>query len=161
MMKPATWAIACASALLLASQGAVAGDRASAPQSGTYEALLYVQSAAKGCLDIAQNAFIGSMSFGGLSATKNYLRALETGPSTSIDSLQTLNVTSGAGTTHPSGGLVWTGAGIGGSWSVNGSFSATITEISTHAFVLQLKETYTGCSEEDINVSLVRIGVNQ
>jgi len=162
MMKPATWGIACASALLVASHGAVASNMASAPQSGTYQALLYVQSASgSGCLDAAGFAYTGSMSFGGLSATKNYLRALETGNNFAVDSLQTLNVTSGAGTTHPSGNLVWTGAGVGGSWNVSGSFSGTITEISTHAFVLQLKETYTGCSSEDINVSLVRIGVNQ
>ena len=89
MMKLATWGIACASALLVASHGAVASDRVSAPQSGTYQALLYVQSVSgSGCLDMAGFVFTGSMSFGGLSATKNYLRALETGDNFAVDALQ-------------------------------------------------------------------------
>jgi len=164
MMKLATVAAVCTVAILDLPTGAAAHDWASAPQAGTYQALLYVQSVSGGgCLDQAGFAFTGSMSFSGLGGTTQYLRWLETGNNFSVASIQTLTVKSGKGTTHPSGGLAWTGAGIGtGGWSFTGdTFSATVTEIGTHAFVLQLKEAYSGCTAENINVALVRIGANQ
>lgn len=159
MMKRAAIGAACAFAIL--PVGAIARDTVSAPEAGTYEALVYVQSATSGCLDKAGFAFVGSMSFSGLGGTTHYLRALETGDNVSLVSVQTLTVKSGKGTTTPSGSLAWTGGGVGGSWSENGTFSATVTELGTHAFVIQLKESYSGCSDEQLNVSLARIGANQ
>ena len=161
MKKRPTIAAAFAFATLSLSNDAIASDLGTAPEAGTYQALLYVQSATAGCIDKAGFAFTGSMSFGGLSASKDYLRALETGNNFAVDSIQTLTVTGGKGTTQLSGSFVWTGSGIGGGWTENGTFSAMVTEIGTHAFILQLKETYSGCTAEDINVSLVRIGANQ
>jgi hypothetical protein len=149
-------------AILGVSNAAVASDKPSAPDSGTYQGEVYVQSVSgSGCLDKAGFVFIGSMSFPGLSGTTYSLRALETGSNFAVASVQTLTVKSGKGTTHPSGSLAWTGSGVGGSWSVTGTFAATVTEIGTHTFVLQLKESYSGCTEEDLNIPLARIGVNQ
>ena len=136
-------------------------DMASAPESGTYSAQIYIQSADSGCLDKAGFVFIGEASFAGLSGATHYLRFPETGSNLAIVSAQTLTVTNGKGTTHLSGKLVWTGNGIGESWNYSGTFSATVTEIGTHAFVMQMKESYTGCAEEDSNISLVRMGVDQ
>jgi hypothetical protein len=161
MMKPATLAAASLVAILGLSNGAVARDWVDAPQAGTYQALVYVQSATGGCLDKAGFAFVGSMSYSGFGGVTHYLRALQTGSNYAVVSVQTLTVKVGKGTTHPSGNLAWTGGGVGNSWNVGGTFSASVTEIGTHAFVLQLKESYNGCSEEDINVSLARIGANQ
>ena len=162
MMKPATIAAACAFAILGPSNGAVASDWATAPDSGTYQAEIYVQSVSgSGCLDKAGFAFIGEMSFAGLGGAKHYLRALETGIDFAVDSVQTLTVKSGKGTTSLSGSLTWTGNGVGGSWSETGTFSATVTEIGAHAFVMQMKDTYSGCSAENLNVALVRMGANQ
>ena len=147
--------------MLCASHAAIANDWATAPESGTYEAEVYVQAASSGCLDKAGYAFVGSMSYSGLSGTTYTLRALESGNNFAVDSLQTLTVKSGKGTTSPSGSLMWVGAGIGGGWNVNGTFSGTVTEITNHAFVLELKEAYTGCSSETLTIPLARIGVNQ
>jgi hypothetical protein len=133
----------------------------SAPESGTYNAQVYIQSADSGCLDKAGFVFIGEASFAGLGGATHYLRIPETGSNLAIVSVQTLTVTSGKGTTHLNGKLVWTGNGFGESWNYSGTFSATVTEIGTHAFVMQMKESYTGCTEEDSNISLVRIGADQ
>jgi hypothetical protein len=162
MSKHATMISSLAFAILGVSNAAVASDTVTAPESGTFQGEVYVQSVSgSGCLDKAGFVYIGSMSYAGLSGATDILRALETGNNFAVNSVQTLAVKSGKGTTHPSGDLTWTGAGIGGSWSVTGTFTATVTEIGTHSFVLQLKETYSGCSEEDLNIPLSRIGVNQ
>lgn len=162
MFPRSTAACAFAFAMLGLPNGALAHDMGTAPESGTYQFELYVQSASgAGCLDKAGYVFIGSMSFAGLGGSKHYLRALETGSNFAVDSVQTLAVTGGKGTTNLSGNLTWTGAGIGGSWSESGTFSATVTEIGTHTFAMALKETYSGCTSEDINLALVRTGVNQ
>jgi len=153
---------AFASVILGVSSAAVASDTVTAPESGTFQGEVYVQSVSgSGCLDKAGFIYIGSMSYPGLSGATAYLRALETGNNFAVNSVQTLGIKTGKGTTHPSGDLTWTGAGIGGSWSVTGTFSATVVEIGTHSFVLQLQESYSGCSEEDLNIPLSRIGVNQ
>lgn len=155
-------ATACVLLMLLIPQGnAMARDLATAPEAGTFQGQLYVNSASgSGCLDASGDVFIGSMSFGGLSATTDYLRFLETGPNAAFDSLYTLTVKSGKGTISPSGSFAWTGNGIGGSWSETGTFTSTITEITNHAFVLQLVVKYGSCTE-DLNIPLVRIGANQ
>jgi len=153
---------AVAFAILGVPNAAVAHDTTSAPDAGTYQGEVYVQSVSgSGCLDKAGFVYIASMSYGGLSGTTDYLRALETGSNLAVDSVQALTVKSGKGTTHPAGNLTWTGAGVGASWNETGTFSATITEIGTHTFVLQLTESYSGCTEEDINIPLARIGPNQ
>lgn len=162
MMKPATIAAGCAFAILGLSNGAVADEWASAPVSGTYEAEIYVQSVSgTGCLDKAGFTFIGELSFAGLSGSKHYLRALETGTNFAVDSVQTLAVTHGKGTTSLSGTLTWTGNGVGGSWSESGTFSATVTEIGGHTFVMQMTDVYSGCTAEVLNIALVRMGANQ
>lgn len=161
MIKTATCAAACALAFFGPLNGAIASEPVSAPESGTFQGEVYVDSASgTGCLDKAGYAFIGSLSFPGMSGTTYTLRALETGSGVAFVSVQTLTVKSGKGTTSPSGSLSWVGGGVGGSWTENGTFTSTIAEIGTHAFVLQLTEKYSGCTE-DINVPLARIGVNQ
>jgi hypothetical protein len=155
-------AAACAWAILGLPTAAVAFDRVDAPSAGTYQALVWVQSVSgAGCLDKASYAFTGSVSFAGLGGSKHYLRALEAGSNLALVSIQTLTVTTGKGTTKPYGDFTWSVSGMGGSASANGSFTSTITEIGTHAFVWQLKESYANCSSEVINLSLARIGANQ
>lgn len=148
-------------AMLGVSSGALAFDRTTAPVSGTYEAELYIQSASSGCLDKAGFAFVGEMSFPNLSGSTWALRALESGSNYLVDSIQVLSIKTGKGTTKLTGDLTWTGAGVGDSWSKTGTFSATVTEVDGHDFVVQLDEAYTGCSAEDINVELTRVGAEQ
>jgi hypothetical protein len=136
-------------------------DTVAAPATGTYDAQLYVQTADTGCLDRAGYVFVGEASFSGLGGGIHYLRMPETGNNLAFVSTQTLTVTSGKGTTSLGGKLTWTGTGIGESWNYTGTFTATITEIGTHAFVMQLKEAYNGCAAEESNISLVRTGLNQ
>ena len=141
---------------------AVASEKASAPEAGTYEAEVYVQSVSGGgCLDSAGFTFIGELSFGGLSNGTQYLRLPETGINLAVASIQTLTVKSGKGTTNMSGSLSWTGSGFGSSWTESGTFSETITEIGSHAFVMKLTDAYSGCTAETMNISLVRTGANQ
>ncbi|HLY04428.1 MAG TPA: hypothetical protein VKR31_01660 [Rhizomicrobium sp.] len=149
-------------ALLFPPGNALADDgTVSPPEAGTFQGELYVNSTSgSGCLDASGDVFIGSMSFGGLSAATDYLRFLETGPNAGLDSVYTLYVKSGKGTKSPSGTFTWTGSGVGGSWSESGTFTGTVTEIGTHAFVLQLTVKYSSCTE-NLNIPLVRTGVNQ
>ena len=101
----ATAASAFALAILGVPNGALA-YLASAPQSGTFQAQLYVNSTGgSGCLDAKDDVFLGSMSFAGLNGTTHYLRLLETGPGAAFDSVYTLTVKSGKGTTTPSGSI--------------------------------------------------------
>lgn len=162
MNTAATWAAGCVVLMLLFPQGGVmASERTSAPESGTFQGEIYVQSVSgSGCLDKAGYVFVASLSFPGLGGTSYVLRGLETGDNAAFVSIQSLTVKSGKGTTTPSGDLTWTGAGVGGSWSETGTFSGTVTEIGTHAFVLQLTEKYSSCTE-NLNIPLARIGVNQ
>jgi hypothetical protein len=136
-------------------------DPAVAPDAGTYNAQIYVQSADAGCLDKAGYVFIGEASFAGLGGATHALRFPETGSNIAFVSSQTLAVTTGKGTTQLGGNLTWNGAGIGGNWNYTGTFSAKIIENGTHAFVIELKESYTGCTAEDSNIALVRTGGNQ
>ena len=141
---------------------AIASDETVAePETGSYDSQLYVQSAATGCLDRAGYVYVGEASFSGLSGATHALRFPETGNNIAFVSTQILTVTSGKGTTNLGGKLTWTGAGIGESWNYTGTFTATITEIGTHSFVMQLKEIYNGCASEEYNISLVRTGGNQ
>ena len=105
--------------------------------------------------------YFGEVSFGGLSAGTQYIRMPLAGNGLAVTSVQTLTVTSGQGTTHLSGSLGWTGTGVGDSWNVSGSFSATVTEVGGRAFDMQMTESYASCSNEKFNVSLVRMGPNQ
>jgi len=153
-------------ALLAASTCAIASDEASAPEAGTYAASIFVDSISSGyCLDSAGAHFAGGVSYGGLSATTDYVRIPITAKSKALVSVQTLTVTSGKGTLRPSGKFTWTGNGFGGGgWSLSGTFQAQITEIGTHAFALQIGETYMngyGSCMEVLNISLVRMGANQ
>ena len=148
-------------AMLGVSNAALAFDEAAAPVSGTYEAELYIQSASSGCLDKAGYAYVGELTFPGLAGTAWGLHALESGSNFVVDSIQTLTVTTGKGTTKLGGNLTWIGAGVGSSWNKSGTFTATVTEIDTHDFVMQLNESYSGCSSEDITVELTRVGVTQ
>jgi hypothetical protein len=75
-------------------------------------------------------------------------------------SVQTLNTTMRKGTINPAGTLTWTGGGIGGSWNYTGTWGATVKEVGSHAFAMLLTESYGDC-QEDLNISLVRIGANQ
>ena len=162
MLKTATCAMTCVVlALLLPDGGAVASERNSAPSSGTYQGEVFVNSVTgSGCLDKAGYAFIASMSFPGLSGTTWYLRALETGGNFAVESQQTLTVRSGKGSLSPGGSMLWDGSGIGDSWSESGTFTSSVTEIGTHAFVLALTEKYGSCTEV-LNIPLARIGVDQ
>src|SRR2546423_8442636 len=108
MMKATTLAAGCAFAIVGLSNGALASEKASAPNAGTYQALLYVQSVnGSGCIDKAGFAFTGSMSFSGLGGTTHYLRALETGNNFAVDSIQTLTVKTRKGTTHLGASPPW------------------------------------------------------
>src|SRR5215472_15833382 len=112
MYKFGTWVVSSVVLILLLPQGgAMARDLSAAPESGTFEAQVDVDSVTgSGCLDKGGYVFVGSMSFPGLSGTTYYLRALETGSNFGVDSLQTLTVTGGKGTTSPTGTFTWTGA---------------------------------------------------
>lgn len=162
MIKTATCAAACTLAFLGPLNGAIASDvPTSAPEAGTYQGEVYVQSVSgSGCLDKAGFVFIASMGFSGMKGPTWYLRALETGSGLGLLSVQTLTLTAGRGTTTPSGDLAWTGDGVGGSWNETGTFAGTITEIGTHGFAIELSEKYSGCSE-DLIIPLARIGLNQ
>ena len=140
---------------------ALARDEASAPESGTYMVLVYVQSAGNGCLDVTGNTYVGEVSFGGLNAGTQIIRFPLAANGLAVVSAQTWTVKSGKGTTHLSGSLTWTGVGVGNSWSVTGTFSATVTEVGTHAFVMQTTQSYDTCSNEKFNYSLVRMGADQ
>jgi len=141
--------------------GAIASDEATAPVAGTYAAVIYIQSAGSGCLDVTGATYVGEVSFAGLSGATQYLRVPLAANGLAVVSAQTLTVTSGKGTTHLGGKLVWTGNGVGDSWNVSGTFSATVTEVGAHTFVMQTTESYDTCKNEQSNISLVRLGPNQ
>src|SRR4029077_3419591 len=103
----------------------------------------------------------GEVSFGGLGAATQIVRLPIAGNGLAVASQQNWTVTGGKGTTHLSGTLAWTGAGVGDSWSVSGTFSATVTEVGAHTFVMQTTQSYDTCSNEKFNYSLVRMGPNQ
>jgi hypothetical protein len=140
---------------------ALAADEPAAPVSGTYAALIYVQSAGSGCLDVTGATYVGEVSFAGLSAGTQYIRIPLSGNGLAVVSAQTWTVTGGKGTTHLSGKLAWTGTGVGDSWNVSGTFSATVTEVAPHAFAMQTTESYDTCSNEKFNYTLIRTGPNQ
>ena len=140
---------------------AFARDESTAPVSGTYAGLVYVQSAGSGCLDVTGNTYVGEVSFGGLSAGTQYIRIPLAANGLAVSSVQTWTVTGGKGTTKLSGTLAWTGAGVGNSWSVTGTFSATVTEVGAHVFDMQTTQSYDTCTNEKFNYSLVRMGPDQ
>src|SRR5205823_15053869 len=53
---------------------ALARDEASAPDAGTYAAIIYVQSAGSGCLDVTGATYFGEVSFAGLSGGTQSVR---------------------------------------------------------------------------------------
>lgn len=149
-------------ALLIESTSAFASDATTAPDAGTYSGGIYVSSTSgTDCLDRSGDAYFTEVSFSGLSGSKHYIHMPLVGSPGAVVSAVTITVKSGKGTTNLGGTLAWTGNGVGGNWDVTGTFSATITEVGAHAFVMQAKLSYTNCTEEDWNVSLVRMGTYQ
>ena len=53
---------------------ALASDETSAPEAGTYAALVYVQSAGSGCLDVTGATYFGEVGFSGLGGGTQYIR---------------------------------------------------------------------------------------
>ena len=100
-MKRASLAALCA----MFASCALASDAVTAPASGTYASLIYVQSAGSGCLDVTGATYFGEASFGGLSNKKLTIRIPLAGNGLAVSSVQTLSVTIGSGTTHQSGTL--------------------------------------------------------
>ena len=156
-MKRASLAALCA----MFASCALASDAVTAPASGTYASLIYVQSAGSGCLDVTGATYFGAVSFSGLSNKNLTIRIPLAGNGLAVSSVQTLTVTSGSGTTHQSGTLAWTGTGVGKSWNVSGTFSETVTEVDSHTFNTQMTESYDTCSNEKFNISLARMGAFQ
>jgi hypothetical protein len=164
MKTKAAWA-ACTllsvGALLGFANGALAFDGTVEAESGSYLGEVYVNSVSgSGCLDKAGYAFIAEVSYPGIKGTAVSVRALETGTDFAVNSTFALTITGGKGGLSPSGTYTWTGSGVGGSWSESGDFTSTITEISTHALVLQLSVKYGSCTE-GLNIPLARMGLNQ
>jgi hypothetical protein len=136
---------------------------APAPTAGTYVGLLAVPSAnGSGCVMGANSQVISEVSFAGLKGRTLYVRvpysASSNGTLVELVSVETLTFTSGIGTLSPSGTFDWVGTGSA-SWNVSGSFTASITEVGTHAFMLNLAETYSNCTQTQA-VSLARTGVD-
>jgi len=136
-----------------------------APVVGTYVANVYIQTATgDGCMDTPGRAFAGVLVYGGLSATQFWLRLPQTGSTTGIVSTEVLTITAGAGTTSPSGKFTWKGQGVGPAWNLNGTFTASITGIDTHSFVMNLSERYANsgyyCTETPV-VAATRVGAKQ
>lgn len=140
---------------------AFAGDRASAPESGTYAANVYVESTKGSCLDGLDSQYPAIMYFGGLSSATNYIKIPISGSGVGMVSVQTLTTKSGKGTVNQSGSFTWVGNGFGeNGWNENGTFTETITEIGTQSFAMKLTDVYATCTET-IDVALVRTGANQ
>lgn len=135
--------------------GMTASAMAAAPSPGTYAAGIYIQNASGGgCLDRAGSVYAGIVQYGGLSSTKILLNVpIPQGPDMSG---QTLSISSGAGTAHPSGNLVWAIYGLD-QIKVTGTFTSQITEVDAARFLVQINETYSSC-QETINASLVKTG---
>lgn len=130
-----------------------------APASGSYLALLYVPSASgTGCVMGSGSQLIAEVSYSGFAGKTFYVKSPYAGSSGQVISLQTMTVTSGAGTLTPSGTFTWTGYGAY-NWNVNGTFTASIQEVGAHAFMLNLTEVYSNCTENQ-SLSLVRMGVD-
>lgn len=148
----------------VAATGAFAGYQTTLPpESGTYAASVYVESAKGSCLDGAQSQYSAIVNFAGLSSVTNYIKIPITAypKSLAMVSVQTLTTKSGKGTDNQSGTFTWVGSGFGeNGWSENGNYTETITEIGTHTFAMKITDTYSSCTET-IDVALVRTGVNQ
>jgi hypothetical protein len=129
------------------------------PDSGTYIGLSYVPSAdGNGCVMGSGSQVIAEVSFGGLSGKTLFIRYPYSSSNGALVSVQTVTLTSGLGTLSPSGTFTWTGTGAY-TWDVSGSYSATITEVGTHAFILNVTSTYTNCTETQ-SLSLARTGTD-
>jgi len=131
------------------------GAAAIAPSSGTYAAGIYVISAAgSGCFDSAGAYYTGVVQYGGIAARTIYLNVPY--PQNYDVSAQTLSVTSGVGTVHPSGKFTWAFQGRLQS-SVNGTFNSTLVEINANKFVAEVDESYPNC-QEGVSISLIKTG---
>ena len=150
-------------ALAMFANQSTALPQAEAPISGTYVGLASVPSAqGNGCVLGAGSQVISEVSFPGLRGKTLYIRipysAYSNGELVQLVSVETLTLADGIGTLSPSGTFVWTGTGSA-SWDVSGSFTASITEVGTHAFMLNVTETYSNCTETEA-ISLARTGVD-
>lgn len=144
-------------AALVLGGTATADERAAAPKSGTYAADVFVQSASGGgCLDSAGSYYAGVVNYGGLGGALIGIRVPLASSGLGVVSLQALKITKGVGTTSPSGTFAWKGAGVGTNWSLNGTFSGTITEVDGFSFVAQVSESYPNCSES-LMIVLMRV----
>ena len=151
--------LCAATALIIGPSTAL--NAAPSPPAGTYAANVFVQSATgTGCVDSTNGTFVDAeVSYGGLSAKRLVIRIPLAGPDATFTWRQILTITGGAGTLNPTGTVAF--AGIGAiSWSMQGTFSATVNELDSHDFGMQISETYPDCSEK-LQISLVRFGPNQ
>lgn len=129
------------------------------PESGTFLSMEYVPTAkGSGCVEGAGSDIYAEVSYPGLGGKTIYIRTPVDGSGTQLLSLQTLTVKSGLNADSPSGTFIWIGAGSA-NWNVSGNFKASITEVSSHAFLLSVIETYTDCTETQ-QFSLVRTGAD-
>ena len=149
----------------LAATAAWGSQTPIAPTVGTYAANIYIQTATgESCLDAPGRNFSGVLVYGGLSATQMWIRIPQVGSTTGMVSTQVLTVTTGAGTTSPGGKFSWKGQGVGPGWSLTGTFTASITPIDTHSFVLNLSERYLNggynCTEAPV-LAVTRVGAKQ
>ena len=158
MLKPFC---AAATAALLSTTALAA----TAPKSGVYAANIYIQQSGVGCLDARGSSFLGALNYGGLSATQLGLRVpIVQQAGVAVVSTQVLKVTGGVGTTHPSGTFTSKGSGVGASWNLSGTFTATLTEIDAYSFVAQVTESYMNngytCNETQL-IALTRLAVKE
>ena len=144
------------------SGGATAESPLTPPKAGVYAANILIQSASGGgCIDTTGANFAGVLNYAGLSGTQFAVRSPIVQPGAGVVSTQILKVTSGVGTTSPSGTFTWKGAGVGLSWNLSGTFSATLTEIDAFSFVAQVTEHYTNgsaCTENQL-IAFTRTGL--
>ena len=132
-----------------------------APYAGAYLASFYVQYANGNlnCLDVTGEQYRASVSYSGLGGTTNYIRMPFLGNYEAAEYVWQFTVTRGAGTLAPSGDFNWHNRPYHDEYA-SGKFSASIMEVGTHAFLMQLSESYDGCYE-NVNVSLVRVSGDQ
>jgi len=130
-----------------------------APISGSYFAMDYVPSTeGSGCVVASGSQLLSEVSYGGVKGKTFFIKSPYSASNGQVVSIQILTVTSGLGSLAPSGTLEWTGYGSA-NWSVSGTFTAAITEVGTHAFMLSLSETFGDCTEKQ-ELSLVRMAVD-
>ena len=130
-----------------------------APDAGTYVGMAYVSSAdGTGCVMGSGSQVFAEVSFGGLSGKTMFIRFPYSGSNGAVASVETMTVTGGRGSLSPSGTLTWVGTGAY-NWNVSGTFTTSITEVGTHAFLLNVTDTYPNCTETQ-SLSLARTGTD-